>query len=70
MNLPAKIFTYAIKKYQKYAPTRIRSACRFEPSCSNYMLLAIEKYGLTRGGYQGVKRLLRCKIPNGGFDYP
>lgn len=56
--------------YQKVAPERIRSACLFEPSCSNYMLLAIKKYGLIKGVFKGIKRLLKCHQPNGGFDNP
>lgn len=56
--------------YQKYAPERIRKACLFEPSCSQYMILAIEKYGTIRGIFKGIKRLLRCHPPNGGIDNP
>ena len=56
--------------YQKIAPERIRRSCRFEPTCSAYMLLAIEKYGFPRGFVKGIKRLLRCRYPNGGVDYP
>ena len=64
------IVTYLILLYQKFAPARVRRACVFEPSCSNYMLLAIEKYGVWRGVYKGIKRVLRCHYPNGGVDYP
>ena len=56
--------------YQKFAPADLRTACRFEPTCSDYMLLAIEKYGFLRGFFKGIKRLLRCHYPNGGIDYP
>ena len=41
------------------------SGCRFEPSCSDYMLAAIETHGLCCGGWLGVKRLGRCQ-PWGG----
>jgi putative component of membrane protein insertase Oxa1/YidC/SpoIIIJ protein YidD len=34
------------------------------------MIMAINKYGLFRGVYKGIRRLLRCKPPNGGEDYP
>jgi putative component of membrane protein insertase Oxa1/YidC/SpoIIIJ protein YidD len=60
----------AVLLYQKHAPERIRRACLFVPSCSDYMLLAIEKYGLVVGVYKGIRRLLRCHYPNGGEDYP
>jgi len=56
--------------YQKIAPKRIREACRFEPTCSNYMIMAIEKYGSIKGFWLGLKRLTRCHYPNGGYDYP
>jgi len=59
-----------IKIYQHYAPDRIRNKCRFEPSCSQYMLLAIEKYGLIKGINKGIKRLKRCNINHGGYDFP
>jgi putative membrane protein insertion efficiency factor len=56
--------------YQKYAPEKIRRSCLFEPTCSEYMILAIKKYGIIKGIYKGIKRLLRCHSPNGGVDYP
>jgi len=59
-----------IKIYQNNAPKRLRASCRFEPSCSNYMAQAIKKYGPFVGVKMGVNRLLRCRIPNGGIDYP
>jgi uncharacterized protein len=34
------------------------------------MILAIVKYGTIKGVYLGLKRLLRCRVPNGGIDYP
>src|ERR1700726_2672477 len=41
------------------------SGCRFEPTCSAYFLEAVEAYGLSRGGWLGLKRLARCQ-PWGG----
>ncbi|UVK85712.1 membrane protein insertion efficiency factor YidD [Pseudomonas sichuanensis] len=52
------------------APSRLRNACRFEPSCSNYALLAIEKHGAVRGWKMALNRIHRCRFPNGGEDYP
>ncbi len=60
----------AVKLYQRFAPDKVRCKCRFEPSCSNYMLLAIEKYGFAKGFAKGVDRLKRCNINNGGIDEP
>jgi putative membrane protein insertion efficiency factor len=42
--------------------------CRFEPSCSNYAYQAIERHGLLKGVFLGVKRLARCR-PYGGAGY-
>jgi hypothetical protein len=44
-------------------------ACRFEPSCSEYALVAIERFGLLRGGALAAGRLLRCHpFAKGGYD--
>lgn len=56
--------------YQRFAPERIRASCLFEPTCSNYMLMAIDKYGFWVGSFKGIKRLFRCHPPHGGKDYP
>ena len=59
-----------IKIYQHIAPISIRSKCRFEPSCSNYMLICLKKYGIINGLKKGIKRLKRCNVSDGGYDYP
>lgn len=56
--------------YKAFAPISMRDKCRFEPTCSTYMIMAINKYGLIKGLYKGIRRILRCKPPNGGIDYP
>jgi len=56
--------------YQKTAPKKLRDSCRFKPTCSNYMIMAINKYGSVKGFILGIKRLLRCHYPNGELDYP
>lgn len=64
------VLIFIVKLYQKIAPISIKSKCRFEPSCSNYMLQSLEKYGLLKGLKKGINRLKRCNIDNGGYDYP
>lgn len=59
-----------IKIYQRYSPSAIRNKCRFEPSCSEYMMMSIQKYGLIQGAKKGISRLKRCNVNGGGFDYP
>ena len=48
-----------IKKYQSI-PFKSHDSCRFIPSCSNYMIEALEEHGLVKGLYLGIKRLLKC----------
>lgn len=45
-----------------------RNACRFTPSCSEYTAQSIAKYGVFRGVYMGVRRIMRCR-PGGGCGY-
>ena len=59
-----------VKTYQALAPAKLRRRCRYEPSCSVYMIQAVEKYGVRQGLQKGLKRWKGCKPPNGGFDYP
>ena len=56
--------------YKVLAPMSVRGRCLFTPTCSTYMIMAIGKYGLFRGVYKGIRRILRCHPPNGGIDYP
>ena len=64
------IVLFSVRCYQRFAPESLRTRCRFEPSCSEYMILAVNKYGTVRGVVKGVKRICRCKYPNGGIDEP
>ena len=68
--LLARFIIGLVLLYKAFAPLRVRHACRFTPTCSTYMIMAIQKYGLFRGVYKGFRRILRCKPPNGGVDYP
>ena len=59
---------WCIKVYQATAPDKVRLKCVFTPSCSQYAIAAIEKYGVLRGLPKIVRRLKRCHAPNGGVD--
>lgn len=61
---PIRGLTGSIRMYQRLRDGR-PSPCRFEPSCSNYALQAIETHGALRGGWLSVRRLSRCR-PFGG----
>jgi len=66
-NIALKI----IKFYQVFISPNLGQNCRFYPSCSEYTRQAIEKYGLIRGNWKGMKRILRCYPWNrGGIDLP
>ena len=65
-----RILIFFIRVYQRYGPYTIRSRCVFIPNCSEYMILAINKYGLIKGVKKGIARFNRCHPPNGGEDYP
>tara|TARA_Y100000748_G_C15445222_1_gene468711 strand:- start:952 stop:1170 length:219 start_codon:yes stop_codon:yes gene_type:complete len=54
-----------IRMYQKYLSPLLGPSCRFHPTCSDYALQAIETYGVLRGGFLALKRILKCN-PWGG----
>ena len=64
------IIIFTVELYQLLAPERVRMKCRFEPSCSDYMIISVKKYGAIKGLIRGIKRIKRCKYPNGGYDEP
>ncbi len=63
-----RLFVYIIKIYRKYISPLSPGKCRFVPTCSEYSLQAIEKYGALKGGFISIKRILRCN-PFGKFGY-
>lgn len=54
--------------YQRYISPMLPPACRFTPTCSQYAVEALQKYGPLKGLYLAVKRILRCH-PWGGSGY-
>lgn len=62
-----RLAIYLIKLYQSI-PGNWHYSCRFTPTCSNYAVEAIERYGLIKGGVLSVRRILRCN-PIGGSGY-
>lgn len=70
-GLPAKVLIGLVRVYQYTISPLIGQRCRFYPSCSNYFIEAIRKYGALRGSIRGVWRILRCNPWNpGGIDPP
>ncbi len=66
-----RLLIYMIKLYQRFLSPLKRPCCRYYPSCSQYAVLAIEKYGALRGSLKALLRLLRCNpLFQGGIDEP
>jgi putative membrane protein insertion efficiency factor len=60
---------FLLKGYKKYLSPLLPPACRFEPTCSVYMIQSIQKMGLIKGLYWGVRRIVRCHpFCEGGYD--
>lgn len=58
-----------IRFYQRYISIFLGKNCIYYPTCSQYTIIAIERYGVIKGGYLGVKRILRCTpFHQGGID--
>jgi putative membrane protein insertion efficiency factor len=66
---PAVPIVSLLRLYKTFLSPFLPSACRFYPSCSEYMREAVVKYGPARGIWLGLRRLLRCHpFHEGGFD--
>ena len=58
-----------LRIYKQWISPLLPVACRFEPTCSEYMMQAIERHGVLRGSSLGLLRLLKCNpFHAGGFD--
>ena len=58
-----------LRGYKRFVSSWLPSACRYHPTCSEYMREAVERYGARRGAWMGVKRLARCHpFHAGGVD--
>jgi uncharacterized protein len=57
-----------IRGYQRLVSPILPPLCRYQPTCSNYAYEAIERFGVPRGSWMGVRRLARC-TPWGGYGY-
>ncbi len=69
-NTPAvRAALFALNVYKTYLSVLFVGACRFEPTCSRYMYEAIERFGLARGVWLGLKRLGRCQPLSRNFGY-
>ncbi len=66
---PRRLVLGPIRAYQKMVSPRLSPNCRYQPTCSQYTYVAIERFGIARGGWMGLKRIGRCHpLREGGFD--
>lgn len=67
-----KIFILPIRLYQWCISPILPRSCRYSPTCSEYAVIAIKKYGIIHGLFMGLKRILRChpvKFLGGGSGF-
>jgi len=63
------ILILLIRFYRSFISPLFPPSCRFQPTCSQYCLEAIQEFGALRGSYLGVKRVLKCHpFHPGGYD--
>ena len=72
MNIIKSIFIFPVKLYQWFVSPLLGANCRFQPTCSHYMIGAIEEWGVIKGLYLGIKRISKCHPwgPNGADPVP
>ena len=70
-KLPAWTVIGAVKCYQWLVSPWLGPRCRYQPTCSQYLILAVQKYGMLGGCWKGMKRISRCHPWRpGGYDPP
>jgi uncharacterized protein len=70
-ELPSWLLVAAVRLYQLFVSPWLGQNCRYQPTCSNYMIEAVQKYGFLRGAWRGVCRIARCHpLHAGGYDPP
>ena len=66
---PSRLLAALIRAYQRFLSPALPPSCRFHPSCSQYALEAVTRYGALRGSWLAARRLARCHpFHPGGFD--
>lgn len=66
----SKLLIGFVRFYQRFISPLFPPSCRYYPTCSGYMIQAIQVHGAAKGGLMGVVRILRCHpFVKGGIDY-
>ncbi|TVQ69962.1 MAG: membrane protein insertion efficiency factor YidD [Oceanospirillales bacterium] len=64
-----RLLILVVKFYQYFISPMLPPSCRYEPTCSSYMIEAIQVHGPLKGFYLGIRRILRCHpLREGGYD--
>jgi putative membrane protein insertion efficiency factor len=67
----SRLFLGLLVAYKRFLSPLLPRSCRYTPTCSEYAMLVIRKYGLMRGGWLTVVRLARCNpLSAGGVHLP
>ena len=65
-----KLIISLVKFYQRFISPALGQRCRYHPTCSQYMMDAVQTHGGLKGGAMGIGRILRCHpFVKGGIDY-
>lgn len=71
VKLPGEVAIVLVRVYQKLLSPLLGKTCRFHPSCSEYFVQAVRRYGLWTGSWKSVCRICRCHPWHpGGYDPP
>jgi putative membrane protein insertion efficiency factor len=71
VNLPSTALILLVRGYQLVLSPWLGSHCRYQPTCSQYFIQAVRKYGALSGAARGIWRICRCHPPlRGGYDPP
>lgn len=66
---PRAVVLVPIRIYQKLVSPKLGANCRFQPTCSSYTAEAVDRFGVWRGGWLGLRRISRCHpLRAGGYD--
>lgn len=71
IGLPGVVMIAMVRFYQRAISPMFGPKCRFTPTCSEYFIQSVKKYGAVRGSLRGAWRLLKCHpLHPGGYDPP
>lgn len=64
-----QVLTWLVRGYQRFISPLLPPSCRYYPTCSTYMIQALQKHGAIKGSLMGIARILRCNpFVKGGLD--